>query len=398
MQSDFGGHNGSGGVSMSSRPYAAARRTLTFGEKLIEMNWGLVLLIAVIASVGLAMQYSVAGGHFFPWAAPQGMRFVVGLGILVAVALVDIRFWMRAAYPAFAVAFLLLLVVQVAGHTGNGSERWIQIGPVELQPSELMKLALVLALSRYLHGLSVEDVSRPFKLLVPLAMIVVPAVLVLKQPNLGTAMILMADGCSLLFLAGLSWWWIAPTVAGIVASVPVAWHFLHGYQRQRVLTFLNPASDALGAGWNISQAEIAMGSGGFAGKGFVQGTQSRLNFLPEKETDFIFTSLGEEFGFVGCIALLLLFALVIGFGIKIAMSSRSQFGRLLAIGITLNFFFYIMINAAMVMGMIPVVGIPMPLISYGGTAMLTVMFGFGLLMSVHVHRQVEIPRSSGAII
>jgi rod shape determining protein RodA len=383
---------------MSSRPYAAARRTLTMGEKMLEVNWGLVLLIAVVACIGLAMQYSVAGGHLQPWAQPQGIRFVVGLAILVGVALVDIRFWMRAAYPAYAIAFLLLIVVQVAGHVGLGAERWIQIGPIQLQPSELMKIALVLALSRYLHGMSVEDVSKLQRLIVPLIMIVVPAVLVLKQPNLGTATILMADGCSMLFLAGLSWWWILPTVASVVASVPVVWHFLHDYQKQRVLTFLNPASDALGAGWNISQAEIAMGSGGFAGKGFVQGTQSRLNFLPEKETDFIFTSLGEEFGFVGCVALLLLFALVIGYGIRIAMSSRSQFGRLLAMGLTLNFFFYIMINAAMVMGMIPVVGIPMPLISYGGTAMLTVMFGFGLLMSVHVHRQVEIPRSTGAII
>jgi rod shape determining protein RodA len=383
---------------MSSRPYAAARSTLSLVDKLLEINWGLVLLIAVIASVGLAMQYSVAGGHLQPWAAPQGVRFLVGVVILVGVSVVDIRFWMRAAYPAYAIAFLLLIVVQVAGHTGNGSDRWIQLGPLQLQPSELMKIALVLALSRYLHGLNVEDVSKPLRLVIPLFMIAIPAVLVLKQPNLGTATILMADGCSLLFLAGLSWWWIVPTVAGVVASVPVVWHFLHGYQRQRVLTFLNPASDALGAGWNISQAEIALGSGGFAGKGFVQGTQSRLNFLPEKETDFIWTALGEEFGFVGCVALLLLFAVVIGYGIRIAMSSRSQFGRLLAMGITLNFFFYIMINAAMVMGMIPVVGIPMPLISYGGTAMLTVMFGFGLLMSVHVHRQVEIPRSTGALI
>lgn len=383
---------------MSSRPYAAARRTLTLGEKMLEVNWGLVLLIAVVACIGLAMQYSVAGGHLQPWAQPQGIRFIVGLAILVGVSLTDIRFWMRAAYPAYAIAFLLLIVVQVAGHVGLGAERWIQIGPIQLQPSELMKIALVLALSRYLHGMSVEDVSKPQRLIIPLIMIVVPAVLVLKQPNLGTATILMADGCSMLFLAGLSWWWILPTVASVLASVPVVWHFLHDYQKQRVLTFLNPASDALGAGWNISQAEIAMGSGGLAGKGFVQGTQSRLNFLPEKETDFIFTSLGEEFGFVGCVALLLLFALVIGYGIRIAMSSRSQFGRLLAMGLTLNFFFYIMINAAMVMGMIPVVGIPMPLISYGGTAMLTVMFGFGLLMSVHVHRQVEIPRSTGAII
>jgi len=383
---------------MSSRPYAAARRSLSISEKMLEVNWGLVLLIGVIASIGLAMQYSVAGGHINPWAAPQAMRFVVGLGILVAVALVDVRVWMSVAYPAYIIAFLLLIVVQVAGHVGLGADRWIQIGPLQIQPSELMKIALVLALARYLHGLGVEDVSKPKRLFIPVAMILAPAILVLKQPNLGTATILLADGFSLLFLAGLSWWWIGPTFAGIVGSIPIVWHFLHDYQKRRVLTFLNPQSDALGAGWNISQAEIAMGSGGLTGKGFVQGTQSRLNFLPEKETDFIFTSIGEEFGFVGCVVLLLLFAVVIGYGIRIGMASRSQFGRLLALGVTLNFFFYIMINAAMVTGMIPVVGIPMPLISYGGTAMLTVMFGFGLLMSVHVHRQVEIPRSSGAII
>ncbi len=383
---------------MNTRPYAAARRTLSIGDKLIEINWGLVLLITIIASIGFAMLYSVAGGSFMPWSAPQIVRFVVGLGLLVVAALVDIRRWMDLAYPAYGVALLLIVATTIAGHVGLGAQRWIALGPLQLQPSEFMKISLVLALSRYLHGLSVEDVSKPLKLAIPLAMIGVPAVLVLMEPNLGTATILVADGCSLLFLAGLSWWWIVPAVSGVAAAIPVAWHFLHGYQKRRVMTFLDPASDALGAGWNISQAEIAMGSGGFGGKGFVQGTQSRLNFLPEKETDFIFTTLGEEFGFAGCIALLVLFAIVIGYGIRIAIASRSQFGRLLAMGLTLNFFFYIMINASMVMGLIPVVGIPMPLISYGGTAMLTVMFGFGLLMSVHVHRQVEIPRAAGGII
>ena len=384
---------------MTTRPYAATRRTLSIGEKLLEVNWGLVLLIAVIACVGFAMLYSVAGGNFDPWANKQMLRFVIGLVLLVTVALVDIRVWMSLAYPAYGLALLLLIATTIVGHVGGlGAQRWIEFGPLQLQPSELMKISLVLALARYLHGLSVEDVSSPLRLPIPLAMIGVPAVLVLMQPNLGTAMILVADGSSLLFLAGLSWWWIGPAVASVAGAVPIAWQFLHDYQKQRVLTFLNPASDALGAGWNISQAEIALGSGGVGGKGFLQGTQSRLNFLPEKETDFIFTTLGEEFGFAGSVALLLLFAVVIFYGIRIAMASRSQFGRLLAMGITLNFFFYIMINAAMVMGLIPVVGIPMPLISYGGTAMLTVMFGFGLLMSVHVHRQVEIPRHSAGII
>jgi rod shape determining protein RodA len=383
---------------MNARSYAATRRQLSIAEKLLEVNWGLVLLITLIACVGFAMQYSVAGGHLQPWALPQIIRFVVGLGILVAVALVDIRIWRSVAYPAYAISLVLLVLVKFVGHVGLGAQRWIELGPIQIQPSELMKISLVLALARYLHGLSVEDVSRPHRLFVPLAMIGAPALLVLAQPNLGTATILVADGCSLLFMAGLSWWWIVPTLASVVAAVPIAWHFLHDYQKRRVMTFLDPASDALGAGWNISQAEIAMGSGGLFGKGFVQGTQSQLNFLPEKETDFILTSVGEEFGFVGCVALLLLFATVIAYGVRIAVASRSQFGRLVAIGITLNFFFYIMINAAMVMGMIPVVGIPMPLISYGGTAMLTVMFGFGLLMSVHVHRQVEIPRASGGLI
>ncbi len=384
---------------MNTRPYAAYRRTLSIADKLLEINWGLVMLIAVIACVGFAMLYSVANGHFEPWASKQIARFVVGVVLLVVVALVDIRIWMSLAYPAYGAALLLLIATTIVGHVGGlGAQRWIELGPLQLQPSELMKISLVMALARYLHGLSVEEVSSPLKLGIPLAMIGIPTVLVLMQPNLGTATILMADGCSLLFLAGLSWWWIVPAIAGVIAAVPVAWQFLHDYQKRRILTFLNPASDALGAGWNISQAEIAIGSGGVAGKGFLQGTQSRLNFLPEKETDFILSTLGEEFGFVGCIALLLLFAIVIGYGIRIAMSSRSQFGRLLAMGVTLNFFFYIMINAAMVMGLIPVVGIPMPLISYGGTAMLTVMFGFGLLMSVHVHRQIEIPRHSAGII
>ncbi len=383
---------------MTTRPYAAARRTLSLTDKLYEVNWGLVLLIGIIACVGFAMLYSVAGGSFSPWATPQILRFLVGLAVLVTVACIDIRIWMSLAYPAYALSLVLLVAVVVAGHVGLGAQRWITLGPLGLQPSELMKISLVLAMARYLHGLSVEDISKPLNLGIALALIGMPAVFVVLQPNLGTTLIILADGASLLFLAGLSWWWIAPALTAVVVAVPTAWQFvLHDYQKRRVLTFLNPESDALGAGWNITQAKIAIGSGGVGGKGFLQGTQSKLNFLPEKQTDFIITNFGEEFGFVGCIALLILFSVVIGYGIQIANSARSQFGRLLAMGVTLNFFFYIMINAAMVMGLIPVVGIPMPLISYGGSAMLTVMFGFGLLMSVHVHRQVEIPRQGGII-
>jgi rod shape determining protein RodA len=383
---------------MTTRSYAAARRTLSISDKLLDVNWGLVLLITIIACAGFAMLYSVAGGSFHPWAFPQMVRFVIGLILLITIAMVDIRVWMGLAYPLYRAALLLLLATTIMGKVGGlGAQRWLELGPLQIQPSELMKISLVLALSRYLHGQQVEDISRPLKLLIPLAMIGLPAVLVLMQPNLGTAMILCADGASLLFLAGLSWWWILPTLGAGVAAIPVAWRFMHDYQKQRVLTFLNPSSDALGAGWNISQAEIAVGSGGLAGKGYGQGTRRRLDYVPEEEPDDLWTVLAEEFGVFGCVAMLLLFAVVIAYGIRIAMASRSQFGRLLAAGITLNFFFYIMINASMVMGLIPVVGIPMPLISYGGTAMLTVMVGFGLLMSVHVHRQVEIPRHSSGL-
>ncbi len=384
---------------MNTRPYAASRRLLTFTDKLFEVNWGLVLLITVIACIGFATLYSVAGASFSPWAGKQMAYFAVGLVLLIGASLADVRFWLSIAYPAYAVSLLLLVVVLFAGHSALGAQRWISVGPIEIQPSELMKIALILALARFLHGQSVEDVSKPLRLLIPLVMIAMPAFLVLKQPNLGTTIILVADGISLLFLAGLSWWWIAPAVGAIATAIPLAWRFfLHDYQKQRVMTFLNPESDALGAGWNITQAKIAIGSGGLSGKGYLQGSQSRLNFLPEKHSDFIVTNYAEEFGFVGSIALLLLFAVVIGYGVQIAMSARSQFGRLVAMGLTLNFFFYILINGAMVMGLIPVVGIPMPLLSYGGTAMLSVMFGFGILMSIHVHRQVEIPRHSGGII
>jgi rod shape determining protein RodA len=384
---------------MALRPYAAAKRTLSVFDKLAEVNWGLLLLIMMIGCAGIAMLYSVAGGHLQPWALRQIGHFTLGLIVLLAAAMIDVRVWMSLAYPAYGFALLLLIAVDVVGHAGLGAQRWISVGPMELQPSELMKISLVLALARFLHGKSVEEVSKPIPLAIGLAMIGIPAVFVVLQPNLGTTLIIIMDGCALLFLAGLSWWWIAPTLAAVAAAVPLAWRFvLHDYQKARVETFLDPASDALGKGWNITQAKIAIGSGGVGGKGFLQGTQSRLNFLPESQTDFIWTSFCEEFGFVGALALLILFAVVIFYGVQTAMSARSHFGRLLAMGVILNFFFYIMVNGLMVMGLIPVVGIPMPLLSYGGSAMLTVMFGFGLLMSVHIHRQVEIPRHSGGII
>jgi len=292
-----------------------------------------------------------------------------------------------------------LFALDVARRVGMGAQRWLELGPLALQPSEPMKITLVLALSRFLHGLGPDDVSRPLRLFAPLLMILAPAALVLMQPNLGTATLLVIGGAMLLFLAGLSWRWIASTAVAVAVALPSAWVFLlHDYQKQRVLTFLNPDTDALGAGWNTAQAKIALGSGGLLGKGFLMSTQSRLNFLPEKQTDFIIAIIGEEFGFLGMMLLLGMFVAVIWSGVRIALAARSHFGRLLAMGVTLNFFLYIMINGLMVMGLMPVVGIPMPLVSYGGTAMMTVMIGFGLLMCVHVHRQVTVPSHSSGMI
>lgn len=376
----------------------SARPPMPLAQKLSRVHWTLLVLITLIACSGFAILYSAAGGSFSPWAGRQILRFVFALALLLAAACVDIRTWMGLAYPAYFASLVLLVAVEIAGRVGLGAQRWIEIGPLILQPSELMKIALILALARYLHGLQPEEVSRPLKLLIPSMMVLVPVVLVLMQPNLGTATILAFCGVTLLFLAGLSWRWISAGAASVALALPIGWQFLHDYQKQRVLTFLHPGDDALGAGWNITQAKIALGSGGLLGKGFLSGTQSRLNFLPEKETDFILPIIGEEFGFLGTMALLALFAMVIYYGIGIAARSRSQFGRLLAMGITVNFFLYLMINGLMVMGLIPVVGIPMPLVSYGGTAMITVMFGFGLLMSVRVHRLVEVPRHAGAVI
>jgi rod shape determining protein RodA len=373
---------------------ASAGRELRFAGKLRALNWTIVALVTIISCIGFALMYSVAGGSFEPWAGRQIARFGIGMVVLLLVAVVHLRTWYQLAYPIYGASLMLLVAVEIMGRMGKGAERWIDIGPLQLQPSELMKLALILALSRFLHGVLLDDVSKPSRLFPALALIMLPAGLVLMQPNLGTATILIVGGCGLIFLAGLSWKIIVPVIALAVAIVPIGWEFaLKDYQKQRVYTFLDPESDPLGAGYNITQSKIALGSGGVFGKGFGQGTQSRLNFLPEKQTDFIFTVLGEEFGLLGLTVLMGLYLLLLLQGVNIAMDTRSQFGRLVAMGVCLNFLLYILINTSMSMGLIPVVGIPLPLVSYGGTALMTVLLGFGLLLSVQLHRSIDIPRT-----
>ncbi|HVJ55018.1 MAG TPA: rod shape-determining protein RodA [Aliidongia sp.] len=353
---------------------------------------GLVLLLTVISGIGFAVLYSAANGSFEPWALKSMIRYGVALALMLAVAVVDIRFWYRAAYPIYIFAAVLLVLVDFKGVRGLGAQRWLELGPISLQPSEIMKIGLVMVLAHYFNSRTHEEIGRPLHLVYPLMLVLVPAALVMKQPDLGTAMMLMLSAGGMFFLAGVRFWKFALVIAGGAGLVPIAWQFLRPYQKNRIYTFMNPENDSLGAGYHIMQSKIAFGSGGMWGKGFMQGTQSHLNFLPEKQTDFIFTMFAEEFGMAGAIVLLALYTLVFAYGFAIALRCRNQFGRLLALGITLNVFLYVFINTAMVMGLIPVVGVPLPLISYGGTAMLTVMYGFGLLISVYIHRDVRINR------
>ncbi len=366
---------------------------MTLAEKLWHVNWTMVVLIAAVACIGFAMLVSAANGSYEPWASRQILRFAGGLVVMLTVALIDIRVWLKYAYLIYALSLGLLGAVEVIGTTGMGAQRWIDLRLFHLQPSELMKVALVLALARYFHGITLIDIGRPAYLLTPLLLVAAPALLMLRQPDLGTAGMLVVGSAVLFFAAGVRIWkFVLVLVAGL-ASIPVTWTLLLGYQKQRILTFFDPERDPLGAGYHILQSKIALGSGHIMGKGFLAGTQSHLNFLPEKQTDFIFTMLAEEFGLVGALGLLGLYTLLIVYGLAISWRARSQFARLLGLGVTATFFLYVFSNIAMVTGLIPVVGVPLPLISYGGTAMLTVLVGFGLLMSVNIHRDVRIGRS-----
>ena len=372
----------------------AAVPELTLGDKIWRIRWGMVLLLIMIAGVGTLALYSAGGMKPEPWAAKHAIRFSVALLLALLVALVDIRVWMRMAYPFYIVSVLMLVAVDVMGKGAMGAQRWLDFKVIQIQPSELMKIALVMALARYYHHLSREQVERILYAVPPVLAMLVPVALVMVQPDLGTAMVLLLAGTTVMFAAGVKLWKFL--LAGLLAigSLPVAWSMMRDYQRGRVLTFLDPDRDPLGAGYHITQSKIAIGSGGLQGKGFGEGTQSALNFLPEKHTDFIFTMWTEETGLLGGVILLTLFALLLAYGFVIARSSRNHFGRVLAMGVTINIFLYVFINIAMVMGLIPVVGVPLPLVSYGGTAMLTVLFACGLLLGVSIHRDLVIPRNS----
>ena len=372
----------SGGVPLS----------LSLVDKLGRVSWGLIALTTVIASIGLGMLYSAADGNMAPWASQQLIRFAIGLAMLLGIGFINIRIWMRWAYVIYAVTLVALVSVEVFGFIGMGAQRWISFGWFQIQPSELMKIALILALARYFHRTILEDARRPLLLIAPILMVMAPTILVLRQPDLGTAAMLVLAAAAVFFVSGVAVRYFL--VGGMLAAsaVPIAWHFLRDYQKERILMFLNPEADPLGAGYHILQSKIALGSGGLFGRGFMHGTQSHLNFLPEHQTDFIFTMLAEELGLIGALGLITLYLLLFVYGFAISLGSRNHFGRLLGIGLTTTLFLYVFINIAMVIGLVPVVGVPLPLVSYGGTAMMTVLGSLGLLTSIFVHRDEQIGR------
>ena len=369
------------------------------GSKLGQIDWSFVGLLCIVAGTGAVMLYSVGGGSWTPWAGNHLVRFGVLVLVMIGLSLVDIRAWFFIAYPTYGLALLLLIAVEVAGETRMGATRWLALGPFSFQPSEIMKIGLVLALARFYHGTSAQAARWSWKLLVPAILIGAPVLLVAHQPDLGSSLLILFTGVAIMFVAGLSWKVIGAAIGSVFAIAPFMFMFvLHEYQRQRVLVFLDPEADPSGSGYHTLQGKIAVGSGGFMGKGFGLGSQSQLNYLPEKHTDFIYASLSEEFGFIGAFGILVVYGVIIAQALRVATVSHSHFGRLAATGVTATFALYVLINGAMILGLAPVVGIPMPMLSYGGTVMLTVMIGFGLVMSVRVHRYAEITSGRGTLL
>jgi rod shape determining protein RodA len=362
-------------------------------RKILFINWGLVALIIGAAFSGFVMLISVAGGSLDPWASAQMQRFSIGLIAMFAIAMTPIWVWRNVSIPIYILALLLLLLVKFLGSTGMGAQRWINLGFINLQPSEVAKIALVMLMAAYYDWLPIDKVSKPFWVLVPLIFISLPVLLTIQQPDLGTAILLLLSGVTVMFLAGVHWIYFGTVLAlsgGLVLALfksrGTEWQLLQEYQFLRIDTFLNPDSDPLGAGYHITQSKIALGSGGWTGRGFMEGTQSRLNFLPEKHTDFIFTTIAEELGFIGTISILAIYVGITIFCLHSALRHKERFSSLLSLGLTVTFFLFFAVNMSMVMGLAPVVGVPLPLISYGGSAMIVLLGAFGLIQSAHIHR------------
>lgn len=351
-------------------------------QPLAKLPWRLIFLICGIAIIGLLTLYSAAGGSVTPWALKQAIIFVIFLTVAISMSWLKESTIKSAAFPLYAVILLMLILVEMLGFVGKGAQRWLDIGPIRLQPSEFMKPAIVLVLARFYDLLPPGDI-RKWRAIWPAAILLgVPALLILVQPDMGTALMIILIGATVMFVAGLPWWLFAGAFAAIATAAPLAYSLMHDYQRKRVLIFLDPESDPLGAGYHITQSKIAIGSGGIFGKGYLQGSQSHLDYLPEGHTDFVYSTMVEEWGFVGGLVLIVAFAFVIRWGMRVSIRARTRFSQLMAAGLSATIFFYVAINLMMVMGLAPVVGVPLPLVSFGGSAVMTVMLCIGLLMAI----------------
>jgi len=362
-------------------------------KKILFLNWPLLLLIISVSSFGFLMLYSVANGNLNPWSQPQIIRFTIGILILFMISFINIQIWYALSPYIYILTLILLISVNIFGETGMGAKRWIDLKIIKLQPSEFMKIALVMFLSFYYSWLNQEKISKPLWVFIPIIIISIPTFLIILQPDLGTGLLLLIIGTTIMFVSGVSLWYfgalflsIVPVLTIINYSRDTSWQLLTNYQFKRIDTFLNPSLDPLGSGYHITQSKIALGSGGLTGKGFMQGTQSQLNFLPEKHTDFIFTTIAEEFGFFGTIGLLVIYGTIVLICSISSLTNNHKFGSILTMGITITFFSYFGMNIAMVMGLGPVKGVPLPLVSYGGSALIAVLIGFGLIQSAHIHR------------
>lgn len=366
-------------------------------QRLLQFNWALLALILLFGGIGFVALYAADGGVSDGLAGQYRLRFMLGLAGCAVTAMITLRFWLILAYPFYLFCLTLLASVEVMGITAMGATRWIDLGFMTLQPSEPMKIALILALARYGHRLRQDEAGDLRHLILPTLLIALPFLLIYRQPDLGTGLLLILSGLAVLFVSGLRWRLIIITLLLLLLALPLGWRFaLEDYQRQRIETYLNPESDPLGAGYHIVQSKIALGSGGLTGKGFLNGRQSQLNYVPEKHTDFIFALWAEEWGFRGAIFLLGLYALLLGTISLIALRARSSFARLLGLGISFNLFLYVAVNIGMVIGLLPVVGVPLVMISHGGTVLLTTLFALGLVMSIWIDRDEDIKRRAHA--
>jgi rod shape determining protein RodA len=347
-----------------------------------EIRWRIVILILAIGGFGLVVLYSAAGGHMKPWAYSQGTRLMVFVVMAIALSRVPEAVWRAIAFPSWGVLVALLVITDAIGALAGGAQRWLDLGIIRLQPSEMMKLSIVLTLARFYDLLPAGEIRRLTAIWPAALLIGIPFVFVMAQPDLGTSLMIVFGGVTVLFLAGLPLRLFIGAGLGVAALAPIAFSMMHDYQRNRVLIFLDPESDPLGTGYHISQSKIAIGSGGIFGKGFLNGTQSHLDYLPEGHTDFVFATMAEEWGLVGGIGIILAFLLLVLWALRVGLRAETRFGRLVAGGLSATIFFYFAINLAMVMGLAPVVGIPLPLVSFGGSAMMTVLLCVGILMSI----------------